>query len=273
MANRQLGEMIEQLKQEKDAPAQAASLIALLEAKQEELREDATPEQVAQVVRKCIEAHLTSEGPAPAREGGGDIEPDEPGEPGGLLKLGGLREPGEPEAPDEDTLAFMDMATSAVKAFFRKKKWHYKEHIYRPDHVAYELGLSLSNYNPPMCAHIEGKARACRIEAALPLTANRAHEYLLCKAMAENNYPRRFESLQYNEADGQVICRYSYRIGHGVYEDDLEFAFLAVAAGAEKSYAAMKKHCIGKYTFREICDILENLSALVNGLRDDDVDV
>ena len=48
MANRQLGEMIEQLKQEKDAPVQAASLIALLEAKQEELREDATPEQVAQ---------------------------------------------------------------------------------------------------------------------------------------------------------------------------------------------------------------------------------
>lgn len=73
MANRQFGEMIEHLKQEEGQSAQDSSLIALLEAKQEELSEDATPEQVHQAVQECIRAHLASM----LADAGGDAKPDE----------------------------------------------------------------------------------------------------------------------------------------------------------------------------------------------------
>ena len=243
MANRQLGEMIEQLKQEKDAPAQAASLIALLEAKQEELSEDATPEQVHQAVQECIWAHLAS---MPA-DAGGDAK------------------------PDEEMQSFMNMATSAVTAFFKKNEWRYHELFSNPDLVVYELGFKLPKCNVRMRVHIEGKVKACRIEAVLPISADKTYEYLLCKAMANSNYSRRFGALQYDERDGEVSYYYSYPIGHGVYEDDLERTCLAVAFGASDSYAAIKKHCIGGYTSREIGEILKNVNALVNDLSGDDV--
>lgn len=243
MANRQFGEMIEQLKQEEGQSAQDSSLIALLEAKQEELSEDATPEQVHQAVQECIRAHLASM----LADAGGDAK------------------------PDEEMQSFMNTATSAVTAFFEKKEWHYDERISQPDLVVYELGFNLSNCNLRMRVHIEGVPKVCRVEAIFPISADKTYEYLLCKAMANSNYPRRFGALQYDERDGEVSYRYSYPIGHGVYEDDLERTFLAVAFSASDSYAEIRKHCIGKYKSREIGEILKNVNALVSDLSDDDV--
>ena len=243
MANRQFGEMIEQLKQEEGQSAQDSSLIALLEAKQEELSEDATPEQVHQAVQECIRAHLASM----LADAGGDAK------------------------PDEEMQSFMNTATSAVTAFFEKKEWHYDERISQPDLVVYELGFNLSNCNLRMRVHIEGVPKVCRVEAIFPHFGGQDLRVSSLQGDGKQQLSPPLGALQYDERDGEVSYRYSYPIGHGVHEDDLERTFLAVAFSASDSYAEIKKHCIGKYKSREIGEILKNVNALVSDLSDDDV--
>ena len=240
MASNKITDLIEQLKNDKNRPAQADSLIPLLEAKQKELSDEATEEQVDQAIQECIMAHLA-----------------------GSLGLSGAGDSG------EGTQEFMENATSAVKSFFDEEDWHYAERVSKPDLVVYELGFNLQNCSLHMRVHIEALPRVCRIDAILPITADETYDYLLCKAIAKENYPRRYGAMQYDERDGEVSYRYSYPIGHGVHKDDLKRIFLAVANSASDSYAEIKKHCVGKYKTKEINDILKKVNALVSDLSDD----
>lgn len=118
---------------------------------------------------------------------------------------------------------------------------------------------------------VEALPKVCRIDAIYPIAADKIYDYLLCKAIAKENYPRRFGSLQYDEHDGEVSYRYSYPIGHGVYKDDLKQIFLAVISSAVDSYTEVKKHCVGKYRSKEIDDILKRVNALVSDLSDEGI--
>lgn len=240
MASNKISDLIEQLKNDENRPAQADALIPLLEAKQKELGDDATEEQMDQAIQECIMAHLA----------------------GSLgMSVDGIS--------GEETQEFMESATTAVKSFFDEEGWHYSERISKPDLVVYELGFNLQNCSLRMRVHVEAVPRVCRIDAILPITADETYDYLLCKAIAKENYPRRYGAMQYDERDGEVSYRYSYPIGHGVYKDDLKRIFLAVANSASDSYAEVKKHCVGRYKKKEINDILKRINALVSDLSDE----
>lgn len=240
MASNKISDLLEQLKNDENRPAQADSLIPLLEAKQAELGEDATEEQVDQAIQECIMAHLA-----------------------GSLGMSGDGTSG------EETQKFMGNATSAVKSFFDKEGWRYSERISRANLVVYELGFNLQNCNLRMRVYVEALPRVCRIDAILPIAADETYDYLLCKAIAKENYPRRYGAMQYDERDGEISYRYCYPIGHGVYEDDLKRIFLAVANSASDSYAKVKKHCVGRYKKKEINDILKRINTLVSDLSDE----
>ncbi len=240
MARNKIADLIEQLKNDEDRPAQADSLIPLLEAKQAELGDNATEEQMDQAIQECIMAHLAG-------------------------SLGVSRD----VALGEGTQEYMEDATAVVKSFFQEEGWHYTERISKPDLVVYELGFNLKNCSLRMRVHVEALPRVCRIDAILPISADETYDYLLCKAIAKENYPRRYGAMQYDERDGEVSYRYSYPIGHGIYKDDLKQIFLAVANSASDSYAEVKKHCVGKYKAKEINDILKKVNALVSDLSDD----
>ena len=240
MASNKISGFIEQLKNDETRPAQADSLIPLLEAKQAELGDDATEEQEDQAIQECIMAHLT-----------------------GTFGLSSEGDPG------EETQEFMKSATSAVKSFFDEEGWHYAERISKADLVIYELGFSLQNCSLRMRVHIEALPQVCRIDAILPITADETYDYLLCKAIAKENYPRRFGAIQYDERDGEISYRYSYPIGHGVYKDELKRIFLAVANSASDSYTEIKKHCVGRYKKKEINEILKKINTLVCDLSDE----
>lgn len=239
MANK-IRDLIEQLKNDENRPAQADALIPLLEAKQRELGDNATEEQMDQAIQECIMAHLS-----------------------GSLGLSGNGDLG------EGTQEFMESATSAVKSFFDEEGWHYGERISKPDLVIYELGFNLQNCSLRMRVHVEALPRVCRIEAILPITADETYDYLLCKAIAKENYPRRFGAMQYDERDGELSYRYSYPIGHGVHKDDLKRIFLAVANSASDSYVEVRKHCVGRYKKKEINEILNKINSLVSDLSDE----
>ena len=240
MARNKIRDLIEKLKNDENRPAQADALIPLLEAKQAELGDDATEEQMDQAIQECIMAHLV-----------GSFGVSDDGTSG------------------EETQEFMRSATKAVKSFFDEEGWHYSERISRPDLVVYELGFSLKNCSLRMRVHVEAVPRVCRIDAILPITADKTYDYLLCKAIAKENYPRRFGAMQYDERDGEVSYRYSYPIGHGVYTDELKRIFLAVANSASLSYAEVKKHCVGRYKKKEIQEILQSINILLNDLSDE----
>ena len=58
MASNKISDLIEQLKNDENRPAQADALIPLLEARQKELGDDATEEQMDQAIQACTMAHL-----------------------------------------------------------------------------------------------------------------------------------------------------------------------------------------------------------------------
>lgn len=240
MASNRINDLLTQLKNDAAHPAQTDGLIALLEAKQTELGSNPSEEQVDQAIKECLMAHLA----------------------------GSLEISSDNDVPEE-TQTFMERATASVKSFFEGERWRYTERISEANRKVYELGFNMKNCSLRMRVYIQASPKVCRIEAILPITADGTYDYLLCKAIAKENYSRRFGALQYDERDGEISYRYSYPIGHGVYADDLKNIFLAVASSASDGYSEIKKHCVGKYKTKEITEILERVHTLVNELSDD----
>lgn len=238
MANK-LDEIIEQFKEANGGHED--EVIKALRAKREELGEDLSDEEISKVVHECIIGQLA-----------------------GALGVNGA----DVELTEEDH-AYMDAATEKVKELFAEEKWHYSERISRPDLVVYEMGFGINGCNLRMRVHIENNPKVCRIDANLPITADSTYDYILCKAIAKENYPRRFGALQYDEKDGEVSYRYSYPISHGIEIEELKQVFLAVASSAADSYETIRKCCVGKFKSKEINDILNKVNKLVSDLTDD----
>ena len=111
---------------------------------------------------------------------------------------------------------------------------------------------------------MEAEAKACRIDAVFPFSAEKIYEYPLCRAIAKENFRYRYGTLQYDERDGEISFRYSYSISHGVYEDELGRSFECVLRSAENSYAVVQKNCVGKYKRNEAKEMLNEFHALVD---------
>lgn len=236
------GDLIKQLKNGEERSDKTDSVIRRIETKEVQLGEYATGEQVEDAAAECFAEEIAG-------------------------SLGFLTDVN----PREDSQEFMESASDAVAAFFDQHSWHYSKVISRPELVMYQLEFSLQKCSLTMKVCVEASPRVCRIDAVLPITADKTYEYLLCEAIVKINYDKRFGAFHYDESDGEVSYRYSFPIAHGVYMDELEQVFLAVQHTAASNYAEILKHCVGKYKIKELSDILKKTDALVADLNDDGV--
>lgn len=153
----------------------------------------------------------------------------------------------------------------------KENQWHYNLDSHIPGQKIYEMSFNLTNskdFNLPNCSlrvrvYVEAAPKMCRMEALLPVKADRTYEYPLCLAIAKANAPKRLGAIKYNERSGELTYDYSFLISHGVYPDDLSRVFHAVVSSAAKMYADIRKCCVGRFTSTEINEILTKVNALL----------
>lgn len=240
MANNKISEIIEQLRTDSKGSSRSASLIALLEAKQSELGDDATDSEIEQGIKECLIKHLSETH-------------------------------NEPEAKEEkhEKSQFMIDSTAVVKSFFDDENWHYTERIRKPELVQYDMGFSMKNCSLRVRVYVEDNPKVCRIDAILPITADKTFDLLLCSVLAKENYSKRYGGLVYDERDGELAYSYSYPISHGIIKEDLKRAFHAVINSASDLYPIVKNHAVGKYTVKEKSEIYKRIDDLMNALNDE----
>lgn len=246
MAKNHIEEMLHMIQSKEDPSEVDLKMAAMLTEKMERLGPNPSEEETGAAVRECLAEMLRS-----AMSSSGDEE-----ETSVTLS--------------DDDKEYMENATAAVREVLEGEGLHFGERSIRPDVTVFELGLGLLHCHLNMRVIVEAQPRVCRLDAVMPITADEKYAYLLCQAMAKENYPRRYGALQYDERDGEVLYRYSYPIGHGVHKDEFKDIFLAVAHSADASYDVVKKHCVGNYKRREVNAILEKLNDLVDELTDDE---
>lgn len=220
---------------------QEDELIVSLRAKSAELGDDPSDEEVAEAVHACIMEHLGR-----AFQPGDDV----------------------PFALDEEDTEYMEKAGEVVKDFLEENDWHYTTREPRPDLTLYELAFGVRGINLRVRIHVETAPRVCRIEAVLPISADATYEYPLCKALASQNYPRRFGSFKYDERDGEITYEHSFITRDGICKEDFGTYFHAVIHAAISGYNDIRKCCVGRFKGRELSDILKKVNDLVSDLSE-----
>ena len=250
MQENRIQRLIQKLRGNGSCSAAAEEMIQKLEKKQEELGEHATDAQMTQAIRECAFGDDESAMALLHKMDHDTVQ----------WKKASIDNP--------DTEQFLERAEADVIAFFEKHQLHYVRRAPEQAIVIYELPFRTKNINYLVRVILEAEAKACRIDAVYPFSAEKIYEYPLCRAIAKENFRYRYGALQYDERDGEISFRYSYSISHGVYEDELGRSFECVLRSAENSYAVVQKNCVGKYKRNEAKEMLNELNALVGDLNE-----
>lgn len=221
-------EAIEQLRDTEKMSDSMQSLIHRLEEKDRELGNDASDEARVQAVLSCLSSKL-------------GIRMDE-------------------AYQNED---FLERASAKVRDVFKKEKWQYNEENPEQDMKVFELGFMIEDCNLRMKVFIESEPKVCRVEAILPITAGSVYDYVLCREMAKENYPRRFGALHYDARDGELSFRYSYLIDKYFDPDDFRTVFLSVAGSAVDGYYLLSRYAVGSFDRQEISRILDRVNRII----------
>ena len=180
----------------------------------------------------------------------------------------------EEETPDdglsEEDRKYMEDATGTVREFLDAHQWNYGERAVAQGVRVFEMGFSMKNATLNIRIFIETDPKVCRIVVGLPVKADPIYEYLLCKAMATENYTRRFGGFKYDERDGEMTYEYTFLALHGIAPDELDIYFNAVMSSASGGYDAIRKCCVGRFKKKEIGEILEKINDLVNDISDEE---
>ena len=171
---------------------------------------------------------------------------------------------------NEEERAYMEETTGVVRDFLNANEWNFNERVIGPGIRSFEMGLVMKNVQLRIRIHIELDPKVCRIVALLPINADPTYEYLLCKAMATENYNRRFGGFKYDERDGEMTYEHTFLALHGIAADELGIYFNAVISSACGGYDAVRKGCTGRLKRKEVDEVLEKINILVNDISDDE---
>lgn len=167
---------------------------------------------------------------------------------------------------------YMEKTSAAVEEAFKSQGWeNYGKRNRRSDLLQYELGFNVNNTVLRIIVVVEDAPKRIRFHAILPITGEKTYEYLLCKAIVDENKKYIYGAFQYDRDDGELTYQYSYPITHGFYRDDFLRIMHAIIRTAvdDDAYSAIKKAAQGRYKRKEREDILRQLEPLVEDLTDD----
>ena len=172
-------------------------------------------------------------------------------------------------APDntDEPIIFSDIgnAIQVVRSVFHNMDLRFRDFQNEDVHI-FELGIRDHGKNLRVKIYLEAELEMCRIEASYPFIVDREIAYPLCEKLAEENYCRRYSALQYDARDGELSCRYSFPIMHGLHDDEFLMAFLVVTTDAFKSYDAVKQYANGRFR-KDRQMIIERAQALISEME------
>lgn len=215
-------------------------LIRTLVAKKEELGEDASEEEVMEAVREILTSRLRT-----------------------LIS-------GEEEdvTLDKEDGEYLEKAKAAVKAFLDSNNMHYSENRLRADLYAFEVMISHRGCRLPVRIIVEADPRVCRIDARIPVSADPAYEYPLAARILQENFTKRFGSLQYDSRFGEMLYAYSFLARNGIDPEDLDILFHTIASSAVSYWEVLKRLAVGKFKPSELQEILEKTGTLIQDLKE-----
>jgi hypothetical protein len=115
---------------------------------------------------------------------------------------------------------------------------------------------------------IDARKKSCGIRASFPVGAREANAYPLCRKIADMNSGRHYGALKYDETNGELFYEYSFRIGHGLYEDDFFAAFGTVIETADECYEEIRRYADGNFSREEKRKILVDLRNLAESFKE-----
>ena len=222
-----LQETIAKLEADMDRSELNERLLQMLREKQQELGDDISDEEAEEAAGEVFKEHLLE----------------------ALRSVVPHVEDSEEE--EEEWNETMEEAMELVHRVFRKRSWKYRDYTHQKGVKAFELGIRENGKLLRMKVYLESSARVCRIDAVFPFQAEREFAYPLCEKLMQENYPRRFGALQYDERDCELSYRYSFSIRHGLHEDDFQHLLMAVMASAYASYDVVKQYAVGRFRKNE----------------------
>lgn len=216
-----LQEAIEKLEAVEDRSEGLEQLLQMMQEKSRELGRDPSEEEAERGLKQVISQHLTH-----------------------VLK----RRPREEEAEEEVVWTEeMEHNMDVIRSVFDSMELNYREYVHQEGVQAFEMGLTHRGKHLQMKVYLEASPKVCRIDAIFPFQADSVFAYPLCEKMAEENYPRRFGTLQYDARDGELSYRYSFPVDYGIQEDVFRKVFLAITASAHASYDVVKQYAVGRF--------------------------
>lgn len=141
----------------------------------------------------------------------------------------------------------MEENMRVIRSAFDEMELLYRDYVHQENVRAFELTVTGDGKTLQMKVYLEAFPKVCRIDAIYPFQLDRAFAYPLCEKLVTENYSRRFTTLQYDERDGELSCRYTFPITHGLHRDDFQTMFLAVAASADDSYDMVRQYATGRF--------------------------
>lgn len=241
-------EFIEKIESKTDRSELDDKLLEMLLQKQEELGDNPSDEEAEEAVHQVIAEHFMFA--LRQKFMGGNHPADD--------------EDGDDDSDDNSVTEDMQEEISLVCAVFKDMHLHFRGYCYQKGVYAFELDIHEDGKRLKMKVYLEADPKVCRIDAVYPFSADYEFAYPLCEKLLEENFPRRYGALQYDDRDGELSYRYSFPITHGLYKDDFLTVFLTVIRSAISSHDVVKQYAVGRFRKNDRQKIIDRAQDLIN---------
>lgn len=173
-----------------------------------------------------------------------------------------------PEAPAARDREFMQRTTATLQTFLGSVAWCYETITLQDDYALYEIDDLFDGVRLRAQIHVQTGPRVCRLSVILPIMADAALEYPLCRALVRENFTNAIGTFKYDERDSTIRYEYCFFIRHELFEDDLDTCLRAVIRAALSGYETIRRCCTGDFEAAEAEEIRKKANALVRALSE-----